>query len=74
MCTCFTVKNRVNFYSKVLLPSCPCWQQLEDLDYGEHAAVLHTGVTYIVSVHYLHIINTTVSNLLVSDECQTINQ
>jgi len=31
------VQNLWIFWSKVLLPTCPCWRQLEHLDYREDA-------------------------------------
>ena len=47
-------RTRGFYWSKVLLPACPCWWQLMHLDWGEDAWVLLSSVAYTISVlqHY----------------------
>ena len=51
-------KTGVFYWSRVLLPTCPCWRQVAHLDLGENARVLLNGVTCTLCVpsHSLDIV------------------
>jgi len=50
-------------WSRVLLPTRPCWWQLAHLDSREYARVLLNGITYIISIAWINASNYTINFL-----------